>query len=59
VIQRWIVSLTDAPGETERLIPILEKMTKTIDAVARQKLRKKDPASFCTLPETAGLDEAH
>jgi hypothetical protein len=46
VIQEWIVSLTSALRNVEQLIRVLEEMTATIDAVATQKLRKKDPTSF-------------
>jgi hypothetical protein len=56
VIQEWIVSLTSALEEVEQLIRVLEKMIATIEAVARQKLRKKDPASFQLLLNPELLD---
>ena len=56
VIQQWIVSLSSALGEIERLIGVLEEMAATIDAIARQKRRKKDPASFQLLLDPELLD---
>jgi hypothetical protein len=56
VIQEWIVSLTNALEDIEPLIRVLEKMAATIDAVAQQKLRKKDPASFQLLLDPELLD---
>ena len=56
VIQQWIVSLTGALGDLEQLSRVLEEMTATIDAVASQKLRKKDPASFQLLLDPELLD---
>ena len=56
VIQDWIVSLTNALNDIEQLICVLEKMAATIEAVAQQKLRKKDPASFQLLLDPELLD---
>lgn len=56
VIPQWIVSLTGALGDLERLVRVLEEMAATIDAVASQKLRKKDPASFQLLLDPELLD---
>ena len=50
------MSLSSALGEIERLIGVLEEMTATIDAIARQKRRKKDPASFQLLLDPELLD---
>ncbi len=56
VIQEWIVSLTSSLSNIEQLIGVLEQMTRTIDAVAQQKHRKKDPASFQLLLDPELLD---
>jgi Transposase DDE domain len=56
VIQEWVVSLTSALGEVEQLNRVLEEMIATIEAVATQKLRKKDPASFQLLLDPELLD---
>lgn len=56
VIQQWIVSLTSALKDIEQLIGVLKEMTATIEAVAQQKLRKKDPASFQLLLDPELLD---
>jgi hypothetical protein len=56
VIRKWVVSLTGALGDMEQLIRVLEEMTATIEAVARQELRKKDPASFQLLLNPELLD---
>jgi hypothetical protein len=56
VIQDWIVSLTSALGEVDQLTRVLREMIATIEAVATQKLRKKDPASFQLLLDPELLD---
>jgi hypothetical protein len=56
VIPEWIVSLTSALKDVERWIRVLNEMTTTIEAVAQQKLRKKDPASFQLLLDPELLD---
>ena len=56
VIQQWIVSLTGALKDIEQLIRVLNEMTRTIEAVAQQRLRKKDPASFQLLLNPELLD---
>jgi hypothetical protein len=56
VIRQWIVSLTGALEDIEQLIRTLEQMAATIGAVARQKLRKKHPASFQLLLDPELLD---
>jgi hypothetical protein len=56
VIRQWIVSLTGALEDIEQLIRTLEQMAATIAAVARQKLRKKHPASFQLLLDPELLD---
>ena len=52
----WIVSLTGALDDLDRLVRVLEEMTRAIRAVARQKLRRRDPSCFQLLldPELLG-----
>ena len=56
VIRDWIVSLTGALDDLDRLVRVLEEMTRAIRAVARQKLRRRDPSCFQLLldPELLG-----
>jgi Transposase DDE domain len=56
VIRQWIVSLTDALADIDQLIGVLEKMTVTIRAVAKQKLQRKRPRSFQLLLNPELLD---
>jgi hypothetical protein len=56
VIRGWIVSLTGALDDLGHLIRVLEQMTATISAVAKQKLQKKDPSSFQLLLNPELLD---
>jgi len=56
VIRDWIVSLTGALDDLDRLIRVLEEMTATIDAVAKQKLQSKCPSSFQLLLDPELLD---
>jgi Transposase DDE domain len=56
VIRDWIVSLTGALDDRDRLVRVLEEMTVAIRAVARQKLRRKDPSSFQLLLDPGLLD---
>jgi len=46
LIRDWIVSLTGALRDRDRLIAILEEMTAAISAVANQKLQQKSPSTF-------------
>jgi hypothetical protein len=45
-IRDWIVSLTGALGDRDTLIEVLTEMTRTIDAVANKRRRKKSPSAF-------------
>jgi hypothetical protein len=56
VIRQWIVSLTGALDDRDRLLRVLEEMTATIRAVAKQKLQKKNPSSFQLLLNPELLD---
>jgi hypothetical protein len=56
VIRDWIVSLTGALDDLDRLIRVLEEMTATIRAVAKQKLQSKCPSSFQLLLNPELLD---
>jgi hypothetical protein len=56
IIRRWIVSLTGALKDVDHLIRVLEEMTGTIRAVARQKLQKKRPSSSQLLLNPEVLD---
>jgi hypothetical protein len=56
VIRQWIVSLTGALDDVDRLRGVLEEMTATIRAVAKQKLQKKNPSSFQLLLNPELLD---
>jgi DDE family transposase len=56
VIRDWIVSLTGALDDLDRLRRVLEEMTATIRAVARQKLQGKHPSSFQLLLDPELLD---
>jgi Transposase DDE domain len=56
VIRQWIVSLTGALNDLDRLMSVLEEMTATIRAVARQKLQKKRPSSSQLLLNPELLD---
>jgi len=56
VIRDWIVSLTGALDDLDRLIRVLEEMTATISAVAKQKLQRKHPSSFQLLLDPELLD---
>jgi Transposase DDE domain len=56
VIRDWIVSLTGALSDRDRLIRVLEEMTAAISAVAKQKLQKKSPSSFQLLLNPELLD---
>jgi hypothetical protein len=56
VLRRWIVSLTAALPDLDKLIGVLEEMTVAIGAVARQKLQKKRPSSSQLLLNPELLD---
>ena len=56
VIRRWIVSLTGALDDVQHLIGVLEEMTATIGAVAKQKLQRKRPSLFQLLLNPGLLD---
>jgi hypothetical protein len=56
VIRQWILSLTSALDDVDRLIQVLEEMTRTIAAVAKKKLQKKHPGSFQLLWNPELLD---
>jgi hypothetical protein len=56
IIRRWIVSLTGALEDVDYLIHVLEEMTATIRAVAKQKLQRKRPSSFQLLLNPELLD---
>jgi DDE family transposase len=56
VIRNWIVSLTGALDDLGQLIGVLEQMTATIKAVAKQKLQSKCPSSFQLLLDPELLD---
>jgi hypothetical protein len=56
VLRGWIVSLTGALDDLIHLIRVLEQMTATIRAVAKQKLQRKDPSSFQLLLNPELLD---
>jgi hypothetical protein len=56
VIRDWIVPLTAALGDVDRLIRALEEMTATVGAVAQKKLQKKCPSSFQLLLNPELLD---
>jgi Transposase DDE domain len=56
VLRDWIVSLTGALDDLDRLRCVLEEMTATIRAVAKQKLQRKRPSSFQLLSDPELLD---
>jgi hypothetical protein len=56
VIRGWIVSLTGVLDDLDRLVRVLEELTATIGAVAKQKLQRKCPSSFQLLLTPELLD---
>ena len=56
VIREWIPALTAALKDEDRLVETLTSMTAAINAVARQKLRRKDPSLFQLLFDPELLD---
>lgn len=56
IIRKWIVTLTEALDDIDRLIRTLEDMAATISAVARKKLQRKRPSSFQLLLNPELLD---
>jgi hypothetical protein len=56
VVRDWIVAVTEALDDLDRLMAILEKLAATIQATARQKPRKNDPCAFQLLLEPELLD---
>jgi hypothetical protein len=52
----WIVALTAALEDVDHLVRTLEQMISTLDAVAKQKPRKKQPSSFQLLLDPELLD---
>jgi Transposase DDE domain len=56
IIRKWVVTLTEALDNLDRLIRTLGDMAATIGAVARKKLQRKRPSSFQLLLNPELLD---
>lgn len=56
VVREWIVRLTEALNDLDRLVASLEKLAAIIQATAKQKRRKKDPCVFQLLLDPELLD---
>jgi len=56
IIRDWVPVLTEALKQEDRLIEALTNLIAAIDAVAKQKLRRKHPSSFQLLSDPELLD---